>query len=620
MFELISLLAQQSSKQVAPSPKQPTDTAPVIQAKTTTLAQASVPSVAIPEAVPLNSQSNNQSAQTTLPPQPNTQQNTQQSRPSAATSEVSLPMFTPMAETLPTMNSSQPIGLNSLHQPSVTVSSASVPTNSPQDKATSDLGQQQSLPTIIVRANSSRANLLQSEQNGNQLQTPTIDKAEISKHSAQPKPLQVKPNLPKETIVEQSQLASNSAVPSELRSALIAPNRELVFNVTHLPSQQITESNRSLPVTPQVPKSVAEANAQLPSNPSSPSNGSRIERQKQLLEQHLADLVTNDRGGQPRQPQETRAQNQVQQQDDLVNQAYNYATQRRFDRARQVLKNPAISSDVRTQILSQIDDLERASRSLGVTNLKEPTSIQQRRAHQLRKLDPVALKPRPVQSAIPKQPLSRSPRSEIVIQVPQSGDPLSNTPLRPQPSTMQRDTPDANRVVDPSDLQAYRQTLSAVEQSPGAILYPLPKPAPVTSKFGWRTHPITRARRFHAGVDLGAAQGTPVLASRGGRVAVADRMGGYGLAIVLQHEDGTQDTLYAHLSQIFVRPGEEIQPGTVIGRVGSTGMSTGPHLHYEARRKEDTRWVAVDPGAHLEAARMRLVQARNSQGSRENEG
>jgi murein DD-endopeptidase MepM/ murein hydrolase activator NlpD len=619
MFELISLLAQQNSKQAAPNPTQPTDTAPVIQAKTTTLAQASVPSMAIPEAVPLNSQS----AQTTLPPQPTTQP----SSASAAISEVSLPTFKPLAETLPTMNSSQPIGSNSFNHPSGTVSSESVPTNSPQDQTTSTSGQQQTFPTIIVRANSVRTNSLQPEQNRNQLQAPTIDKEETSRNSAQPKPLQVKPDSPNsmatldrvklnqqptsDTTVEQSQLAAKPA---------ILPNRELVFNVTNLPSQHLTESNRSFPVTPQRPKSVAEANAQLPS-PSSPSNSNRIDRQKQLLEQHLADLVANDRGGQPRQPQETRAQKQVQQQDNLVNQAYNYATQRRFDRARQVLKNPAISSEVRTQILSQINDLERASRSLGVTNIKEPTVLQQRRVNQLRKLDPVALKPRSVQSAIPKQPLSRSPRSEIVIQVPQSGDRLPNTPLRPQPSTLQRDTPDANSVVDPSDLQAYNQTLSAVEQSQGAILYPLPKPAPVTSKFGWRTHPITRARRFHAGVDLGVAQGTPVLASRGGRVAVADRMGGYGLAIVLQHEDGTQDTLYAHLSQIFVRPGEEIQPGTIIGRVGSTGMSTGPHLHYEARRKEDIRWIAVDPGTQLEAARMRLVQARlNGQGIDGKEG
>ena len=122
-------------------------------------------------------------------------------------------------------------------------------------------------------------------------------------------------------------------------------------------------------------------------------------------------------------------------------------------------------------------------------------------------------------------------------------------------------------------------------------MYPLPVPAPVTSKYGWRVHPVNGNRRFHAGVDLGAAQGTPILATRTGRVSVADRMGGYGLAVVLQHAKGKQDTLYAHMSEMFVHPGEQVKPGTIIGRVGSTGLSTGPHLHYETRQQKGSSWA-----------------------------
>jgi murein DD-endopeptidase MepM/ murein hydrolase activator NlpD len=133
------------------------------------------------------------------------------------------------------------------------------------------------------------------------------------------------------------------------------------------------------------------------------------------------------------------------------------------------------------------------------------------------------------------------------------------------------------------------------------LLFPLAIPAPITSLFGWRTHPISGTARLHTGTDIGAAMGTPVLAALAGRVILADSMGGYGLAIALEHNSGIQQTMYAHLSEIFVKPGELIQQGTVIGRVGSTGASTGPHLHFEFRQMtQDGTWVAMDSGQQLE--------------------
>jgi murein DD-endopeptidase MepM/ murein hydrolase activator NlpD len=133
------------------------------------------------------------------------------------------------------------------------------------------------------------------------------------------------------------------------------------------------------------------------------------------------------------------------------------------------------------------------------------------------------------------------------------------------------------------------------------LIFPLAIPAPITSLFGWRTHPISGTARLHTGTDIGAAMGTPVLAALAGRVILADAMGGYGLAIALEHNSGIQQTMYAHLSEIFVKPGELIQQGTVIGRVGSTGASTGPHLHFEFRQMtQDGSWVAMDSGQQLE--------------------
>jgi murein DD-endopeptidase MepM/ murein hydrolase activator NlpD len=140
-------------------------------------------------------------------------------------------------------------------------------------------------------------------------------------------------------------------------------------------------------------------------------------------------------------------------------------------------------------------------------------------------------------------------------------------------------------------------------------MFPLTIPTAITSAFGWRVHPITGDRRFHAGTDLGAPQGTPVIAAATGQVVTADFLGGYGLTVILHHEKGTQESLYGHLSEIFVQPGDDVEQGTVIGRVGSTGNSTGPHLHFEWRHLTPNGWVAVDAGAHLEYSLAQFIRA-----------
>jgi murein DD-endopeptidase MepM/ murein hydrolase activator NlpD len=138
-------------------------------------------------------------------------------------------------------------------------------------------------------------------------------------------------------------------------------------------------------------------------------------------------------------------------------------------------------------------------------------------------------------------------------------------------------------------------------ESRAELGYPLSRPAPTTSRFGWRTHPITGSRRFHSGMDIGAPMGAPVVAAGTGIIISSGWLGGYGKAIVIQH-NGVQQTLYGHLSEVFVQPGQRIEQGTVIGRVGSTGNSTGPHLHFETRAATTDGWVAVDPGEQIEYA------------------
>lgn len=158
----------------------------------------------------------------------------------------------------------------------------------------------------------------------------------------------------------------------------------------------------------------------------------------------------------------------------------------------------------------------------------------------------------------------------------------------------------------------YRRTIRPPAQLGNGnirLMFPLSIPAPITSIFGWRIHPISGDQRFHSGTDLGAPLGTPVLAAYAGQVAIADFLGGYGLTVTLNHNKGAQQTLYGHLSEIFVKPGEQVKQGEVIGRVGSTGNSTGPHLHFEFRQLTADGWVALDAGAQLEYALAQLVKS-----------
>ncbi|MEH1970835.1 M23 family metallopeptidase [Nostoc sp.] len=193
---------------------------------------------------------------------------------------------------------------------------------------------------------------------------------------------------------------------------------------------------------------------------------------------------------------------------------------------------------------------------------------------------------------------------------------VSATPIAPSGGTLPPPMADGNIAPRPSNV-AYDFSLASVlpqipytgrvAYSGTGMMYPLSIPASITSVFGWRVHPITGNQRFHAGTDLGAPTGTPVLAAAAGQVETANWLGGYGLAVILNHKSAEQ-TLYGHMSEIFVQPGQWVQPGTVIGRVGSTGNSTGPHLHFEVRHLTPNGWVASDPGVQLQSALSQLVR------------
>jgi len=141
--------------------------------------------------------------------------------------------------------------------------------------------------------------------------------------------------------------------------------------------------------------------------------------------------------------------------------------------------------------------------------------------------------------------------------------------------------------VGASDVQLMRWTvdgksgwMDASDTGGSTEAMRMPVAAQVSSSFGMRLHPILGTHRFHRGVDLKATFGTPIRASADGRIAFAGWNGGYGRQVMIDHGQGLA-TIYAHMSRMAASPGERVHRGQVIGYVGSTGLSTGPHLHYE---------------------------------------
>jgi murein DD-endopeptidase MepM/ murein hydrolase activator NlpD len=124
--------------------------------------------------------------------------------------------------------------------------------------------------------------------------------------------------------------------------------------------------------------------------------------------------------------------------------------------------------------------------------------------------------------------------------------------------------------------------------------YMWPVQGPITSEFGYRVHPVTGNTKFHSGLDIAVDEGTPIRAADNGTVIYADWYGGYGNCVIIEHGGGFT-TLYGHCSRLDVRQGQQVRQGQSVAAVGSTGMSTGPHLHWEVR----SEGTPIDPHGRL---------------------
>ena len=164
---------------------------------------------------------------------------------------------------------------------------------------------------------------------------------------------------------------------------------------------------------------------------------------------------------------------------------------------------------------------------------------------------------------------------------------------------------DSGGIVDDANdvylaLARFKAARSAIDLAP--IHKPMGSLNRISSTFGNRKDPFTGGRAFHAGLDFPAPKGTTVLSAGYGKVTFVGEKSGYGNLVEITHTTGLV-TRYGHLSAFLVKDGQVVNTGTPIAKVGSTGRSTGPHLHFEVRRKD----VAVDPGKYL-AAGKRLAR------------
>ncbi|KAB3533543.1 murein hydrolase activator EnvC family protein [Alkaliphilus serpentinus] len=128
-----------------------------------------------------------------------------------------------------------------------------------------------------------------------------------------------------------------------------------------------------------------------------------------------------------------------------------------------------------------------------------------------------------------------------------------------------------------------RQLQSDNEYVGGEMQWPVKGHTRISSPYGYRTHPITKRREFHSGIDVPAPTGTDIVAATRGKIVHAGNLGGYGKVIMIDHGGGII-TLYAHNSKLVVSVGDEVSKGQKVAAAGSTGFSTGPHLHFEVRK------------------------------------
>jgi murein DD-endopeptidase MepM/ murein hydrolase activator NlpD len=199
----------------------------------------------------------------------------------------------------------------------------------------------------------------------------------------------------------------------------------------------------------------------------------------------------------------------------------------------------------------------------------------------------------------------------LAVEAQNEADKIVSTlaPLGLQPTTNKRTAPQGGPFIPAGGMHFVERAamlnrtldeIAGLRRSAQSMPLQMPvRAVSISSRFGYRDDPFLHRPALHAGLDFVAPSGTEVLTTAAGVVVSAGWSGGYGQMVEIKHAGGLS-TRYAHLSAILVQPGTKVEVGAPIGRVGSTGRSTGPHLHYETRRDGE----AVNPAPYLAAGRM----------------
>lgn len=172
-----------------------------------------------------------------------------------------------------------------------------------------------------------------------------------------------------------------------------------------------------------------------------------------------------------------------------------------------------------------------------------------------------------------------------------------------QIESQNENTPERREFADITNPAPFNESVPGIKPVEGSI----------TSEFGMRVHPIRRAKLFHAGVDISVSPGTTVRATGDGVISFAGWDGGYGQKVTITHGYGFRTT-YAHLSKAIVREGQRVHRGDIIALSGNTGMSTGPHLHYEVLKNG----MNVNPVSYFDGSPDKLMTHKNAPDNTDN--
>jgi len=175
----------------------------------------------------------------------------------------------------------------------------------------------------------------------------------------------------------------------------------------------------------------------------------------------------------------------------------------------------------------------------------------------------------------------KSEQEDLKLLLEQDNESLNNdkTEVENLKAQLEKEEEDLEAEIEEIALQSIVDGESIVISSGS---WPVPGYSRISSPYGYRIHPIFNTRKMHTGIDIPAPTGTPTVSIDSGKVIFAGTKGGYGKTVMIQHDDG-KVTLYAHNNELNVSVGQRVQKGQVVAKIGSTGNSTGPHLHFEVR-------------------------------------